>query len=133
MKKRFYIIASITLIIIIFGVFSYRYYFVFGEGTKAGTMNYFMRKGYVFKTFEGRLIQSGIRSSEKGSIQSNEFMFSVTDPHVAKVLEDNAGAFVELHYQEYLHTIPWRGVSRFVVDGVKRVQKKDNSGGISEL
>jgi hypothetical protein len=97
------------------------YYFVFGDGTKAGTMNYFVHKGYLFKTYEGRLIQSGIRSQTQGSIQSNEFMFSVTDQKVADQLTKNAGAYLELHYKEYLHTLPWRGVSNFVVDSVVAV------------
>ncbi|WP_223818257.1 hypothetical protein [Mucilaginibacter rubeus] len=101
------------------GFFYYRYCFVFGEGTKAGTMNYFVKKGYVFKTYEGRLIQSGIRSQVAGgTIGSNEFMFSVTDEKVAKQLSSNAGSFLELHYKEYLHTLPWRGVSVFVVDSI---------------
>jgi len=100
------------------GFFYYRFYFVFGEGAKAGTMNYFVKKGYVFKTYEGRLIQNGIRTQAQGSIASNEFMFSVTDEKVAQQLNNNAGSYLELHYKEYLHTLPWRGVSVFVVDSV---------------
>lgn len=112
------------LVVIFAGVFYYRYYFVFGDGVKAGTMNYFVHKGYMFKTYEGRLIQTGIRSAPvQGSVQSNEFMFSVTDPKVASQLNANAGAYLELHYKEYLHTLPWRGVSEFVVDSVISIQK----------
>jgi len=120
--KRIGWIIGLVLILILIGVFYYRYYFVFGDGTKAGTMNYFVHKGYVFKTYEGRLIQSGIRTQPQGSVQSNEFMFSVTDPKVAEQLNKNAGAFLELHYKEYLHTLPWRGVSVFVVDSVISVK-----------
>jgi len=123
--NKFKKILRITLVIVIIlltGVFYYRYYFVFGDGTKAGTMNYFVHKGYLFKTYEGRLIQTGIRTPVQGTIQSNEFMFSVTDQHVAEILNKNAGAFLELHYKEYLHTLPWRGVSEFVVDSVISVK-----------
>jgi hypothetical protein len=123
MKKRIITISLIVLVVILTGVFYYRYYFVFGDGTKAGTMNYFVHKGYMFKTYEGRLIQSGLRTPLQGNVQSNEFMFSVTDPKVAKMLSENAGAFLELHYKEYFHTLPWRGVSTFVVDSVMRIQK----------
>lgn len=118
MKGRIITIIALVLIITLAGVFYYRYYFVFGEGTKAGTMNYFVKKGYMFKTYEGRLIQSGIRSQTQGNISSNEFMFSVTDEKVADKLNHNAGAMLELHYKEYLHTLPWRGVSEYVVDSV---------------
>ncbi len=123
MKRRILTIVIIVLVLIITGVIYYRYYFVFGDGTKAGTMNYFVHKGYVFKTYEGRLIQAGFKTPAQGTIQSNEFMFSVTDPKVAQELNSNAGAYLELHYKEYFHTLPWRGVSQFVVDSVISVQK----------
>ena len=111
-----------VIVVVLIGVSYYRYYFVFGDGTKAGTMNYFVHKGYLFKTYEGKLIQTGIRTPVQGSIQSNEFMFSVTDQHVADQLNKSAGAYLELHYKEYLHTLPWRGVSEFVVDSVISVR-----------
>ncbi|WP_121247118.1 hypothetical protein [Mucilaginibacter phyllosphaerae] len=117
-KGRVFTIILLVLAVVIIGIVYYRYYFVFGEGTKAGTMNYFVKKGYMFKTYEGRLIQSGIRSQTQGNISSNEFMFSVTDEKVADKLNHSAGAMLELHYKEYLHALPWRGVSNFVVDSV---------------
>jgi uncharacterized protein YxeA len=125
MKRKTILLISLLVLLIVSGVFYYRYYFVFGDGTKAGTMNYFVHKGYIFKTYEGRLIQSGIRTPTQGAIQSNEFVFSVTDPKVAAQLNSSAGAFLELHYKEYLHTLPWRGVSTFVVDSIISVQKAE--------
>jgi hypothetical protein len=104
-------------------IFMYRYYFVFGRGVKAGELNYFVEKGYVFKTFEGRLIQSGYRSKQPGALQSNEFQFSVTDKRVADRLMTSSGKFVELHYKEYLGSLPWRGVSNFIVDSVITVKE----------
>ena len=127
MKKRIVSIITIVVLLVIAGVFYYRYYFVFGDGTKAGTMNYFVHKGVIFKTYEGRLIQAGFKTPAQGSIQSNEFMFSVTDEKVAKQLNDNAGAYIEVHYKEYFHTLPWRGVSEFIVDSVISVQKVNPS------
>lgn len=121
MNKRIVTIIVAVLLLTLSGVFYYRYYFVFGDGTKAGTMNYFVHKGYLFKTYEGRLIQSGIRTQTQGNVQSNEFMFSVTDQKVADKLSKYAGAYLELHYKEYLHTLPWRGVSVFVVDSIINV------------
>jgi hypothetical protein len=118
MKRRIIVIILIVAIVFITGFVYYRYYFVFGDGVKAGTMNYFVHKGYIFKTYEGRLIQTGVRAPAQGGIQSNEFMFSVTDQKVADKLNKNAGAYLELHYKEYLNTLPWRGVSNFVVDSI---------------
>lgn len=123
MKRRILSILAIVALLVVIGFVYYRYYFVFGDGTKAGTMNYFVHKGYMFKTYEGRLIQTGIRTPTQGNIQSNEFMFSVTDPKVAEQLNRSAGAFLEVHYKEYLHTLPWRGVSNFVVDSIISVKQ----------
>jgi len=123
MKRRVVTIIVLVLVVVLIGICYYRYYFVFGEGTKAGTMNYFVKKGYMFKTYEGRLIQSGLRTQTQGNISSNEFKFSVTDEKVADKLNHSAGAMLELHYKEYLHTLPWRGVSNFVVDSVMSTTK----------
>ncbi len=123
MKRRVIYIALFVVLLVITGMVYYRYYFVFGDGTKAGTMNYFVHKGYLFKTYEGRLIQAGFKSPGQGAVQSNEFMFSVTDRKVAEQLNANAGAYLELHYKEYFHTLPWRGVSKFVVDSIIAVHK----------
>ncbi len=122
MKQRIVTIVLIIVFLVLAGIVYYRYYFVFGDGTKAGTMNYFVHKGNLFKTYEGRLIQTGIRTPTQGNIQSNEFMFSVTDPKVAEKLNRSAGAYLELHYKEYKNPLPWRGVSSFVVDSVLSVR-----------
>ena len=59
--------------------FWWKYYFVFGEGVKSGQLNYVVKKGNLFKTYEGKLIQAGFRTKTAGNIQSYEFEFSVTD------------------------------------------------------
>lgn len=120
-RKKFIYITITVIAIAIVSVVYYRYYFVFGEGVKAGQLNYFVKKGYVFKTDEGRLILAGLQSDQPGHITSNEFIFSVTDKKVVDQLNHNAGAFLQLHYKEYLHTLPWRGFSNFVVDSVVSV------------
>ena len=103
--------------------FLIKFYFVFGSGVKAGEMNFFVYKGYIFKTYEGRLIQAGYTSRDgSGTIQSNEFNFSVKDKNVAQQLERCAGKHVELHYKEYLGALPWRGMSKYVVDSVVSIE-----------
>ena len=98
--------------------FWWKYYFVFGEGVKSGELNYLVKKGNLFKTYEGKLIQSGFRSKTPGSIQSYEFEFSVVDDSIAHVLMNNSGDYFDLHYKEYKGAIPWRGYSEFVVDKI---------------
>ena len=122
MKKflRFGVIVFVLLICI---VFYWRYFFVFGEGVKAGNLNFFVKKGIIFKTYEGRLIQDGFKSATPGALQSNEFEFSVTDDSIAAILEHNSGKQVELKYKEYNHSIFWRGMSNYVVIEVLRSEE----------
>jgi hypothetical protein len=126
-KTKIITISSIVLILALAAFVFFRFYFVFGEGVKAGQLNQVMYKGYVFKTYEGRLIQSGFKG-QKGtnSIQSNEFNFSVVDKAVADSLMRCSGKTVELHYKEYLGALPWRGMEKYVVDGIISVREGDN-------
>jgi hypothetical protein len=116
--RKFLLMIALAVVVILLGFFGYKYYFVFGRGVKAGELNYFVQKGYVFKTYEGKLIQTGYRSKQPGALQSNEFQFSVASDRVATQLMTASGKLVELHYKEYLGAIPWRGFSNFIVDSV---------------
>ena len=114
-----------TIVIAVIAIFFYwRYYYVFGEGVKAGELNYMVKKGYVFKTYEGKLIQSGLRSKTPGTVASYEFEFSVENDSVANILMFNSGKMFELHYKEYLGTIPWRGHSKYVVDKIINMKEE---------
>lgn len=112
-----------AIIVLALVVFVYiKFYFVFGEGVKAGELNQIMYKGWIWKTYEGRLIQAGFKGAKGGgSIQSNEFEFSVTDKAVADSLMRCSGRQVELHYKEYNGMLPWRGMQKYVVDGILSV------------
>ncbi|MBQ2392979.1 MAG: hypothetical protein II303_02240 [Alistipes sp.] len=114
-------IGAILGLIVVVGLaifFYFRFYFVFGEGVKSGELNYVVRKGLVFKTYEGKLIQSGIRSQKVGSIQSYEFEFSVENAELAEKLMLQGGKTIELHYKEYFGRLPWRGFTKFIVDSI---------------
>lgn len=120
--KKVITVIIFLLILIGLALFWWNYLFVFGEGVKSGQLNYVVKKGNLFKTYEGKLIQSGIRSQQAGSIQSYEFEFSVADDSLANVLMNNSGNYYDLHYKEYKHALPWRGFSPFVVDKIIRMQ-----------
>ncbi|MCX2574715.1 hypothetical protein [Pedobacter sandarakinus] len=121
-RKKIFGIVAILIVIILAIVVYYRYFFVFGEGVKAGELNYVVKKGYVFKTYEGKLIQSGIRSRQTGTVQSNEFEFSIANKDIAEKMMANSGKLYELHYKEYKHSLPWRGFSVYVVDSILTVK-----------
>ena len=94
MSTKGKIISWLVAILLVGGaVFVYfKFYFVFGEGVKAGELNQIVYKGWVWKTYEGRLIQTGFKSNQKtgGSLQSNEFNFSVVDKAVERPLSGNS-------------------------------------------
>ena len=116
--RRFMGITVLLVLLVISGLVYWFFYNVFGEGVKSGELNYLVRKGNIFKTFEGKLIQSGLRSRQPGSVQSYEFEFSVERKDIADKLMTNAGKEFDLHYKEYRSSLPWRGFSEFVVDSI---------------
>jgi hypothetical protein len=116
-KKIFWIIIAV-LIIVLGSIFYFKYLFVFGEGVKSGHLNYAVKKGNIFKTYEGKLIQEGIRTKTVGSIQSYEFEFSIANERIFKILEINSGKIFDLHYKEYHGALPWRGNTKYIVDSI---------------
>ncbi len=116
MRKHLWkILLGLFLILGLVGYF--RYYWVFGTGVKAGELNYVVHKGILFKTYEGKMIQTGIRN-QAGTLQSFEFLFSISDPQVAQQLMEHSGNQFNLHYTEYNAVLPWRGNSKYVVDSI---------------
>ena len=120
-----WIVAILLVAAAVWGYF--KFYFVFGEGVKAGELNQIVYKGWVWKTYEGRLIQTGFRGAKNGGgLQSNEFNFSVVDKAIADSLMRCSGKHVELHYKEYRGSLPWRGMQKHIVDGILAVKPIDN-------
>ena len=84
--------TSVIAVLALAGFIFFKFCFVYAEGVNEGDINYFQKEGFIFKTYEGKMIQTGLKNSKvQGSIQSNEFKFSV---------------------------LPWRGNSQFIVDSV---------------
>ena len=105
--------------LVLAGFIYFKFCFVYAEGVNEGDINYFQKEGFIFKTYEGKMIQTGLKNSKvQGSIQSNEFKFSVDDERVAQKLNAGENTGVKLHWKRYLGTLPWRGNSQFIVDSV---------------
>ena len=111
------------LVIVVAAIIWWRFFFVFSEGVKAGDLNYFENKGFIFKTYEGRLVQAGFQSPTSGALQSNEFRFSTESEDIADKLERASGKFVELRYKEYFAPVMWRGASKYVVIEVLSIEE----------
>ena len=115
----------LSVLLLGLAVFVYfKFFFVYSEGTNEGDINYFQREGFVFKTYEGKMIQTGYNShNTSATIQSNEFKFSVVDAKVAEQIDSNSSRQIKLHWKRYLGTLPWRGNSQYVVDSIISVKK----------
>ncbi|WP_337755694.1 hypothetical protein [Alistipes sp.] len=129
--RKHWVLITITIAAVLAAAVYFRFFFVFGEGVKSGELNYVVYKGVLFKTYEGKLIQTGIRSKAAGSIQSYEFEFSVENEALARELMLQGGKTLELHYKEYFGALPWRGFTKFIVDSIVTVRPTEQ--GIESL
>jgi len=127
-KVRKIIVIISSVVVLLLAAFIYiHFFFVYSTGINAGEINYFQREGVVFKTYEGKMIQSGFHSVGKAGtvsndMRSNEFKFSVTDDTVAEQLMRCSGKHVELKWKRFMGTLPWRGNSQYVVTEVVSVE-----------
>lgn len=116
MTTKSKVITILTLILVL-GLACFVYFkfcFVYATADNTGTINYFKKEGFIFKTYEGKMIQTGI----KRGMESYEFKFSVEDENVAQQIRDNADKEMTLITKQYLGVLPWRGDSRYVVDSI---------------
>ena len=118
------IVVLSTLVLVGLVVFVYvKFFFVYSQGVNEGDINYFQNEGFIFKTYEGKMIQTGYNSrNTSATIQSNEFKFSVEDEQVARQIESSSSRQIKLQWKRYLGVLPWRGNSQYVVDSVVYVQ-----------
>lgn len=117
--RKFTIIFT-TIVVLGLALFVwFRFYFPFGDDSvKDGYLNKIEHKGYLFKTWEGTLIQGGLKSTAPGAMQSPTFEFSVANERIAKQLQMNSGKYFVLHYIEYKGALPWRGHTKYIVDSI---------------
>lgn len=133
-KTIFYIL--LVLIVFIAGYVYFFYYNHYDSGVRKGILYSFSRKGNVFKTYEGVMLQPGLRSARTGGLNTNEFHFSVEDEALADSLTRCNGMEVEVHYIQYRKNLPWRGENnnndnkdkgQFIVDQLVSASPAENS------
>jgi hypothetical protein len=106
-------VISLLILVIVLGVAGYIYWFyysVYSDGFREGALQKFSRRGNLFKTYEGEMVQLGFgQRASTGMVNSNYFYFSVTNKTVADSLDANTGKIIKLHYVQYRRSLPWRG------------------------
>jgi len=98
-------------------------YFLVGclsDGERAGHVIKFSHKGYLFKTWEGELVQRNF------STQADTWTFSVKDPAVVQQINTALakGDRVTLHYCQKYYTFFWQGDTDYFIDGVTVVPQQ---------
>lgn len=130
--KKFVFLFIVILLLFGTGYVYWFYYNSFSDGTREGILFKFSRKGNIFKTYEGEMVQPGLRSASGGSINTNNFFFSVTDMKIADSLEKVIGKSVNVHYIQYRKSLPWRGENyngrnqnqengQYIIDRIEKV------------
>ncbi len=102
------------------GIYCYwKYFFTYSSGNRYGLLQKFSRKGNLFKTNEGEMILSSVRSNANVPLASEKFLFSVNDKNVANQLMNMQGKYITVHYKEKNGTLSFRGDTRYIVDSVQ--------------
>lgn len=112
-------ITIIFVLLILGGLFYWKYMFTYSDGNRTGLLQKFSRRGNMFKTYEGELVLSSLVGNNSTSFSSEKFFFSVDDEAVAKKLMNFEGQRVTLHYQEKKGTLFWRGDTNYIVDSIR--------------
>lgn len=110
---------TLFILVIVLGSFIYfKYFFTYSEGSRAGLLQIFSKRGVFFKTYEGELILSSVSSNSNVALASEKFQFSVLKKHMTPEFDTLQGKNVIVYYIEKKGAIPWRGESRFLVDSI---------------
>lgn len=134
----------IFLFILFFALFGtgyvyWFYYNSYSDGQRDGVLIKLSRKGNVFKTWEGEIIQQGLRSIQGGTINSNNFSFSVADLKLADSLNKCTGKLIKVHYIQYRKSLPWRGENyngknqengQYIIDRIESVSEANINTGL---
>jgi len=117
--KKFLGITITIIVVCLIGFFYWRFYFTYSDGNRTGLLQKFSHKGNMFKTYEGELILSSIQSTGGVGLASEKFLFSVSNDSLSTLMMNMEGKKVTVHYEQKNSTLPWRGDSEYIVDGVK--------------
>lgn len=116
----------LLLIIVILAaiVFAISYWGTFEKGVMAGKVLRLSQKGWVFKTYEGKLNLDTFGALKGVSPIAESFDFSVESDkvEVIKALEEVAlsGERVNLQFEKRFLAFPWRGDTRYFIIKVER-------------
>lgn len=122
------IIRKILLVgvVISIAVLAFLYWGTYENGVMAGKVLRVSQKGFVFKTYEGKLSLESFGALKGVSPVAETFDFSVesSEQEIIQQLEQVAlsGERVNLHFKKRFMTFPWRGDTKYFITRVERTQ-----------
>ena len=111
--RTFVLFAFVVIALLVY----WNYFNVKSNGDRKGVLIKFSHKGNVFKTDEGEM-WLGCRQT----VNAEKYFFSVTNDSLASILRNLQDECLQIEYKEYRGTLPWRGESKYVVFGVKKIE-----------
>ncbi len=114
----------LILTILLIGIFAFFYWGKYESGIMAGKVLRISQKGFIFKTYEGKLNLETFGALKGTSPIAESFDFSLesNDTTVINQLEQVSltGERVNLYFIKRYMTFPWRGESKYFVTQVER-------------
>jgi len=111
-----------VLAVLLLGWFMIAYFGVYERGTMSGKVVRISEKGFIFKTWEGKLNLESFGALKGVSPIAETFDFSVArkDTVVLRELEESSlkGDRVSLQYIKRFNVFFWRGNTKYFVIGV---------------
>ena len=96
--------------------------FTYSEGSRAGVLMKFSKRGYIFKTYEGELNTGGVGNIANTAQLNQVWNFSVKEEGFADTLHSYEGKKVILFYQQKVKHLPWQGETDYFVSKVQAVE-----------
>ena len=122
MKTIKRVLLAILVVLLLFVAFSY--WGVYENGVMAGKVLRISEKGYMFKTYEGKLDLETFGALKGTSPIASTFDFSVErkEKEIIKQLESVSlsGERVNLHFKKRYMKFPWRGETKYFITEVER-------------
>jgi len=107
-----------VVVVLVVGYTVFTLHWSYSDGERAGILQKFSRKGWVFKTYEGELAMSIVPG-----VTPTIWNFSVRDRAVMEQLDAGLGKRVALHYTEH-RGVPttWFAETPYFVDRVRLLE-----------
>jgi hypothetical protein len=113
-------------IAIAFAILAFLYWGTYESGVMAGKVLRISEKGFVFKTYEGKLSLESFGALKGVSPVAETFDFSVDSGQKEVIEQLNevalSGERVNLHFKKRFMTFAWRGDTKYFITQVERAK-----------